>query len=107
MQRLPRACAILIGFTLAAVVDIGDAHAVDCMNAKGPGHPWAWRQIDGKRCWYKGKAGMDKKRLRWSATVGARPAKRLMTAPTNNDELLHTVWPPRDTFIDRFKGDRK
>ena len=76
---------------------------------KGAGHPWAWRQVDGKRCWYKGKAGIDKKRLRWpkAATVGARPAKPLMIEPSGDDELLHTVWPPLDSFDNRFKGERK
>ena len=29
------------------------------------------RQIDGKRCWYKGKAGMDKKLLRWAENAKA------------------------------------
>jgi hypothetical protein len=46
------------------------AHAVECRSEKGEGSPWAWRQIDGKRCWYRGKAGMDKKLLQWSANSG-------------------------------------
>lgn len=90
----------------AALTGASPALAIDCHTAKGAGHPWSWRQIDGKRCWYKGKAGIDKKRLRWrkAATVGVRPAKELLTAPSDNDELLHSVWPPLETFDERFKG---
>jgi hypothetical protein len=58
--------------TLSA--SIGAAHAVECRSEKGEGYPWAWRQIDGKRCWYRGKAGMDKKLLQWSASSGTPAA---------------------------------
>lgn len=88
-----------------------DARAIDCRTSQGAGSPWAWRQIDGKRCWYKGTAGIDKKRLRWPAKPATaarpKPAKQLLTAPPGNDELLETVWPPTDTFDNRFNGDKQ
>ena len=42
------------------------AKAVACQTSgpAGDGH-WAWRLIDGRKCWYKGAAGMDKSLLHW------------------------------------------
>jgi hypothetical protein len=42
------------------------AKAVTCQTSgpAGDGH-WAWRLIDGRKCWYKGAAGMDKSLLNW------------------------------------------
>ena len=35
---------------------------------------WSWRLIDGKRCWYPGRPGMDKANLRWAQSEPAREA---------------------------------
>jgi hypothetical protein len=32
---------------------------------------WAWREIDGRRCWYRGEPGRSKALLRWSVTFPA------------------------------------
>jgi len=32
---------------------------------------WSWRLIDGKRCWYPGRPGMNKANLRWSQSERA------------------------------------
>lgn len=80
------------------------ALAIDCHASKGAGHPWAWRQVDGKRCWYKGKAGIDKKRLRWASTVGHAPRKPIIPVAPPDHPLLQSVWPPAETFDQRFKG---
>jgi hypothetical protein len=43
---------------------------------------WSWRQIDGRKCWYEGKAGLSKSLLKWPDQVAARyeaaprPARR-------------------------------
>jgi hypothetical protein len=40
--------------------------AVACQTSSpaGRGH-WAWRLIDGRKCWYEGAVGMDKSLLHW------------------------------------------
>jgi hypothetical protein len=39
-----------------------------CQTSKPAGSgPWAWRLIDGRKCWYEGAVGMDKTLLRWPA----------------------------------------
>jgi hypothetical protein len=48
--------------------------AVECkaeLPAVHTGH-WAWRIIDGKRCWYEGQAGLDKANLNWSRSAPGR-----------------------------------
>ena len=42
------------------------AKAVTCQTSgpAGDGH-WAWRLIDGRKCWYKGATGADKSLLHW------------------------------------------
>jgi hypothetical protein len=42
--------------------------AVACQTSQpaGAGHgTWAWRLIDGRKCWYEGAVGMDKSILHW------------------------------------------
>ncbi len=42
------------------------AHAIECQLSKGArGNHWAWREIDGRRCWYEGQPGMAKSELHW------------------------------------------
>jgi hypothetical protein len=39
---------------------------VACQTSKPAGHgSWAWRLIDGRKCWYEGAVGMDKSLLHW------------------------------------------
>jgi len=100
--------AALIGST-------GNARTIECQPEKGAGHPWAWRQIDGKRCWYKGRAGMDKTLLRWAETTAApaaTPKRRpsvMIEDSAERQRLLHSYWPPlppADVFADRFEAVR-
>jgi hypothetical protein len=128
--RITCSCLFLAAALIGAA---GDAHAVDCQSQRGEEGHWAWREIDGKRCWYKGRAGMDKKLLRWASTKAAPSAafkaapslapkatpsvtpKRASVAPNRassviadeNDEhhpLLNSYWPPLPR-VDGF-GDR-
>ena len=112
-RRMTISCAVL---AVALIGSAGNAHAIDCQSEKGAGYPWAWRQIDGKRCWYKGKAGMDKKLLRWAESGTTRPAaaaKRRPPAttedPAERERLVRSYWPPLppvDIFGDRFDAVR-
>ncbi len=109
---------IIIIRVLAAVL-IGapaNASAVECQSEKGAGYPWSWREIEGKRCWYKGTPGMDKKQLYWAGTKAsassaaprrAPPAKVEETA--ERERLLRSYWPPlprADLFGERFEAVR-
>ena len=85
-QRLSISCVV---FAAALTGSVSAAHAVECQSEKGAGYPWAWREIDGKRCWYKGKPGMDKKLLSWAANANAPAASKASAAPSHLRPRLH------------------
>jgi hypothetical protein len=55
------------------------------------GH-WSWRNVDGKRCWYRGQPGRAKATLRWPRSVPP-PAPRDIGS---DRELLESYWPKLD-----------
>jgi hypothetical protein len=106
------------GIVLVAVLIGSPANAsvIECQSEKGAGYPWSWREIDGKRCWYKGMPGMDKKQLRWAATKTSLSSAAPRRAPSvmieeaaERERLLQSYWPqlPRaDLFGERFEAVR-
>ena len=43
---------------------------IECSAVRGQDRGfWAWREIDGRRCWYRGKPGRAKTLLRWSNQI--------------------------------------
>jgi hypothetical protein len=130
MRRIALPALLALLFGLLPVT----ASAIDCRSEQGSGSWWSWRNIDGKRCWYKGQPGMSKDKLRWAnaseeakrqepATKRQEPtAKRQVSAPKrsaqrqptaqrhDDDEhqrLLHSYWPPlppKESFIERFNA---
>jgi hypothetical protein len=109
---MTKSCAFLAAALLGSA---GNAHAIECQSEKGAGYPWAWRQIDGKRCWYKGKAGMDKRQLRWAETrttpaAAKRRPPAMIEDPAEREHMLRSYWPPLpqiDVFGDRFNAVRE
>jgi hypothetical protein len=118
--------AIVLSFISTAAV------AVECRT--GPardGKHWAWRNVDGKPCWYAGQPGVSKRGLVWAGTqrpdsssqpegVPARPqtnglaaepgAKPSLWRQPDEELLLESVWPPlpsQPTFDERFNGIRQ
>ncbi len=61
---------------LISSIAMSTAQAKQC-SAAMPSHPhgyWSWRLIDGRKCWYEGKAMISKSLLEWSAQAAERPA---------------------------------
>ena len=85
-----KAAIVAVGIVVALAVP---AHAIECQLSKGThGNHWAWREIDGRRCWYEGQPGMAKSELHWSApqhAVASRPTepppKSELHSPTSAD----------------------
>src|SRR5262245_27782500 len=107
--RITRSCVVA-----ALIISAGDALAIECRSEKGEGYPWAWRQIDGKRCWYKGAPGMNKKHLHWAAitrlpATPTHPASNVIEDTAERELLLQSYWPPMpqaDVFSERFDAAR-
>jgi hypothetical protein len=69
-------------------VAASSAQAIDCLSApKSESGWWSWREIDGRKCWYK-KVGAvpPKSEFVWpdakEAPPSAEPAQRSSSAPT-------------------------
>lgn len=62
------------------------AQARECRAAApSQGGHWSWRMIDGRKCWYSGKAMMSKALLRWPATAAARAVSIATPDPVATD----------------------
>jgi hypothetical protein len=46
---------------------------VACSSQKNGGGYWSWREVDGRRCWYPGRAGKSKTELHWSRMLSIPP----------------------------------
>jgi hypothetical protein len=55
--------------TVEAKAQIKECSVKPPSNARGP---WSWRLIDGRKCWYAGKAVISKSSLRWAAAAPAQ-----------------------------------
>lgn len=65
--------------------------AVQCraeLPATRIGH-WSWRDVDGKRCWYRGPPGMEKSRLQWPQSAAPHASRDSDVEKA----LLESVWP--------------
>lgn len=130
MRRIALPVLLALLFGLLPVT----ASAIDCRSEKGSDGYWSWRNIDGKRCWYKGQPGMSKDKLRWASApheakrqepstkrqeptakrqepAPKRSAQRQPAAQRQDDDeqqrLLHSYWPPlppKESFIERFNA---
>jgi hypothetical protein len=67
--------AVCVASLVPAVVPLAQAKAMikECSASPGKtqGH-WSWRLIDGRKCWYAGKAMIAKASLRWPATASTQ-----------------------------------
>ena len=114
MRRFLLATCILF---VTLFVTVPAARALECQASvqDGDSH-WAWRLIDGRKCWYKGAVGMDKSLLHWpvaEADIGRAPAAPVRMEKTQTvsqvqavpPEMLQMlpIMPPEPTFEDRWR----
>jgi hypothetical protein len=98
---------------------ISGAQAVECQaSALSSDSHWAWRLIDGRKCWYQGASGMDKSLLHWPAADGGpdafaaaldKPRAAGISAmpevgPIPPEVLkMLPIMPPQPSFEDRWR----
>jgi hypothetical protein len=68
--------SVLLLACMAALAPVraANAKAMECSVAR-PSSPqgyWSWRLIDGRKCWYSGKAMISKSLLQWPAKVSGQ-----------------------------------
>lgn len=83
------------------------AAATECHARKGDRTVyWSWREVAGRRCWYVGHRGRDKRSLRWSAEVASRQSTPLVRNPVDAQDrraepavgstIIAERWPESD-----------
>jgi hypothetical protein len=63
---------IPIGMPAAQAKAQVKAQVKECIAAPSSKGHWSWRRIDGRKCWYAGKAQISKSLLRWPAAAPAQ-----------------------------------
>lgn len=113
MGRISTATAIVLLFA-------GDAKAIECQADMQRGHDyWAWRLIDGRKCWYVGAPGLDKSLLRWptqsndetdqssrgkaEAPLDELKVRQTRVAPKLVPVPVDSVLPSERTFEERWR----
>jgi hypothetical protein len=88
-QTIPPIVAATIALSFLSA---SAASGIDCkpeMPAARSGY-WSWRIIDGKRCWYPGRPGMEKANLQWQKSATTPPpidAKNQVSPETHPDQV--------------------
>ena len=96
---LARMAIALPSSVIIVLLSCSHSAAIGCKSTRGhDGKYWAWREIDGRSCWYAGRRGIAKARLAWPA-----PRARTRPAPAPPKNIPEHI-PPADTFADRWRG---
>ncbi len=82
--------AVTLGACTTALASMSSAQTIACASEVPPartGH-WYYRIIDGRKCWYQGKAMIPKSSLHWSSETVAEgeaqpPEKQAATPATD------------------------
>jgi hypothetical protein len=90
----------ILAFTVVYICLAGpSAWAIDCMSA--PGNPkdgwYAWREIDGRKCWFKKTGDMPpKSQLHWPAKAEREPPPRepVLPPPERTTQAPEKITPP-------------
>jgi hypothetical protein len=95
--------AILAIFVLMALMALtttaAEAAPIQCKKSPGSDGYYAWRLIDGKKCWYRGARGLAKSKLTWSKPADSptvrkaapRKVESVVVAPRSTESIAPRV----------------
>ena len=84
MMRSKLRAAIVLAIALEVIVPTAKAETIECRERPETREYWSWREIDGRRCWYKGHRSISKKLLSWGPQT---PAEGIALDPTTAPNL--------------------
>jgi hypothetical protein len=100
--------AVIISFVCCWLVccwlGSSSAWAIDCLGAPGdPKTGWyAWREIEGRRCWFKKAGAMPpKSQLHWTSNVQQEPRSIEPVAPSKERTVRVPAPPPEPDATNR------
>ena len=75
---------IVLALALEVIVPTAKAETIECRAKPETREYWSWREIDGRRCWFKGHRSISKKLLSWGPRT---PAEGTELDPTTTPNL--------------------
>jgi hypothetical protein len=90
-------CCCLVSCCLVCCLGSSSAWAIDCLSAAGnPKTGWyAWREIDGRKCWFRKTGAMpEKSELHWPAKVQEETRSGPPSSPSPERTVAVAVPPP-------------
>jgi hypothetical protein len=84
MMRSNLRAAIVLAVALEVVLPTAKAETIECRARPETREYWSWREIDGRRCWFKGHRSISKKLLSWGPRT---PAEGIELYPTTVPNL--------------------
>jgi hypothetical protein len=78
---------------------------ITCQMSRGDGGHWAWRLIEGRKCWYRGDRGLSRSRLRWASRDEPSLSKD-RRAPSPPRRPSTQVWRSLSVGLSRADDDR-
>lgn len=79
MLRSTLGAAVVLAVVLEVTLPTAKAETIECRARPETREYWSWREIDGRRCWYKGHRSISKKLLSWGPKM---PAEAIELDPT-------------------------
>jgi hypothetical protein len=84
MMRSSLRTAIVLALALEVTLPTAKAETIECRARPETREYWSWREIDGRRCWFKGHRSISKKLLSWGPRT---PAEGTELDPTTTPNL--------------------
>lgn len=81
-----RKISLVFSVILLPLLSAPAASMVECkaeLPANRTGH-WSWRDVEGKRCWYPGRRGLDKAMLKWPRSAPPETTATTVTTATTD-----------------------
>jgi hypothetical protein len=87
MMRSKLRPAIVLALVLGGVLSTAKAETIECRERPETREYWSWREIDGRRCWFKGHRSISKKLLSWGPRTPAEDIELQPTTATNPPQM--------------------
>lgn len=71
MMRSKLRAVIVLALALEVIVPTAKAETIECRAKPETREYWSWREVDGRRCWYKGRRSISKNLLSWGPKTPA------------------------------------
>ena len=87
MLRSTLRAAIALALAFEVTLPTAKAETIECRARPETREYWSWREIDGRRCWFKGHRSISKNLLSWGPKTPAEGIELDPTAAPNLPQM--------------------